>query len=78
MNFIGSMVKSNNVVDKRLITLFRLRHDEHLIDKEFKKAQSQKNAHAEQIGSNDKPLHYWKNTETLISLAAAAERSNET
>ena len=39
MNFIGSMVKSNNVVDKRLITLFRLRHDEHLIDKEFKKVK---------------------------------------
>lgn len=32
MNFVGTMIRSRNAVDKRLISLFKIRQDEEMID----------------------------------------------
>ena len=43
MNFVGTMIRSRNAVDKRLISLFKLRQDEQMIDAEYKKSQTMTN-----------------------------------
>ena len=40
MKFVGKMVRSSNAVDKRLIALFKLRQEEHMIQPEIKKAMT--------------------------------------
>ena len=42
MNFVGKMVRSSNIVDKRLIKLFKLRQEEQMIQPEIKKAMTMK------------------------------------
>ena len=40
MNFVGRMVRSSNAVDRRLVSLFKLRQEEHMIQADVKKGMS--------------------------------------
>ena len=65
------MVRSNNAVDKRLITLFKLRQEEQMIQPEIKKAMTMKkkddgNSMMEAVMKKGSAA-YWNSQESTLS-----------